>query len=177
MNVAQWRASRRTELTLPSGLDVRLQKRTLITLAAEGQIPDTLSGLVDDMQARATTKVEMKEFPQFAPLVDLVVRACLIEPQLVDTEVDADDTHITLSSLDFEDRMEIFNWANRGAKKLAPFRPQQAPGVEPLQPGQPVRSAALDLSEFTRPVDGLPTGLGGAAPGAADREPTPGPEQ
>ncbi len=171
MNVAQWRASQRAELTLPSGLTVRLKKKTLITLAAEGQIPDTLSNLVDDMQARKTTKVELSEFPQFAPLVDIVVRVCLVEPKLVLSEAEEDDEHITLESLDFEDRMEIFNWANRGAKKLAPFRPEQAPAVEPLQPGEPVRPTSVVVSFDSRPVDGLPTGLGGAAPGPADREP------
>ena len=122
MNLAEWRARQQEgeAFTLPSGLDVRLKKVALMDLAQAGQIPATLRAPVAEMlKRRPDQPVDLADVEKFGQVLDVVVRACLVEPAELD-----------LAELSGNDKQAIFNWANQVAGKLEPFRRQQNGDVE-----------------------------------------------
>lgn len=122
MELHAWRASRTTTKTLPSGLEVTLKRVSLLDLAMNGNIPNALAGMVDDViDAEKIKKVQAADFAQFGQVIDLVVKACVISPMIADV---ADEEHLAVSELPMEDRLEVFSWANEGVEQIAPFRPQ-----------------------------------------------------
>lgn len=119
--IAQWRAGRRHEMTLPSGLPVVLRDATIMDLVISGNVPQTLMEMIVK-SAEKDGGVDLQAFAgarDFGALVDALVRACLVEPGIAET---ADDDHITLDELSGADKMEIFNWANREVEQAKPFR-------------------------------------------------------
>jgi hypothetical protein len=122
MNLAEWRARQQQgeAFTLPSGLEVRLKKVALIDLAQAGQIPTTLRAPVAEMLKRKPDQpVDLADVEKFGQVLDVVVRACLVEPAELD-----------LAELSGNDKQAIFNWANQPAGKLEPFRHQPNGSVE-----------------------------------------------
>lgn len=117
-NLAEWRSKKRAELDLPSGLTVVVRKANIVDLAISGGIPETLT---NDLMALANGPVEVdaQDLPKLAPIFDAVARACLVEPAIGET---ADDDHITLEELDFEDKIAIFQWTMEATNALKPFR-------------------------------------------------------
>lgn len=134
MNYSEYRKARLDgeALTLPSGLEVRVKKVTLMDLALNGEIPQTLNPLTDDLLNKAgmTVQVTAADFPRYGELVALVVKACLIDPMIAD---ESDEGHIALKDMEAADKTEIFRWANRGAAQLEKFRAKQARDVGTLQ--------------------------------------------
>lgn len=134
MNLSAWRAARRGELTLPSGLDVTLQKVTLEYLVLSGDIPAPLLreviGLYESGAFQAAGELNasapemwaiLDKIPEAMKMFDAVTRAAVVAPAIGDV---ADDDHITTAELSLQDKEAIFNWAAAGANALAPFRPQ-----------------------------------------------------
>lgn len=122
MNLAEWRARQQQgeAFTLPSGLDVQLKKVSLMDLAQAGQIPTTLRAPVAEMLKRKPDQpVDLADVEKFGQVLDVVVRACLVEPAELD-----------LAELSGNDKQAIFNWANQVAGKLEPFRSRQSGNVE-----------------------------------------------
>lgn len=144
VNLREWRATRQTTWTLPAcGLEVTTRKVDLLTLAASGEIPETLNALA---QRAADQGFALKDMAEFMPLVDLTVRECLVTPAIGD---EADDSHVLLKELPLADRMAIFNWANGVANSLAPFRAEPETDVEPARAGGDVSPAAEPDSEHS----------------------------
>ncbi len=132
MTAKEWRAARDQELTLPSGLGVIVKKASLMQLAIQGQIPTPLVGIVEEFLNNKEFKLKLSDVPSFGSMVHAVVKACLVSPAIADT---ADDNHITLDELSYEDCMAIFNWANGDATALAPFREEQIADNNPRRAG------------------------------------------
>lgn len=122
MNLQEWRArqSGGEAFTLPSGLDVRLKKVALLDLVHGGQIPQTLQAPVAEiLKRKPDAAVELADLEKFGKVLDLVAKACIVEPEGLD-----------VSELPVADKQEIFNWANGAAGKLQSFRQQQNGSVE-----------------------------------------------
>jgi len=121
MKLSEWRQKQAgEEYTLPSGLDVKLRRVSMLDLAQRGEIPETIRPAVDEFVARGKdNRVGVAEIQQFGEVVDLVARACLVEPAELD-----------ISELPFSDRQAIFAWANEQAASLARFRGQPNGAVE-----------------------------------------------
>lgn len=119
-----------------SRLSVSLRTVRLMDLVLLGEIPETLDGLVRKAQ---TAGIGINELKDLMPLVNVVVRACLVDPAIGN---DPDETHVTLDELPVVDRLDIFSWANGGALTLQPFPGEPAGGVEPAPPGEGVQPAA-----------------------------------
>lgn len=134
MNLKQWRASKAPQaLTLSSGLEVFARKATLTTLIVEGDIPQTLDALVK----KATTQgMSIGDLQEFLPLLNIVAKACLVNPTIADAP---DETHITLRELSYEDRLDIFLWANSAANALGSFRIQPTFNAPARSDGRTVR--------------------------------------
>jgi hypothetical protein len=128
--LAHYRANQFTEMTLKkSGLTVYLRDASITDLMLAGKLPESLLGSIvaqSDGQA-----VDLKKFAgesDFGALVDAVVMACAVEPPI---GVISDDLHLGLHEIPADDRMDIFNWANREVAPVADqFRGQPAePGL------------------------------------------------
>jgi hypothetical protein len=124
-SVAEWRASRLHEETLPSGLPVVLRDVDLASIFVDGDIPNTMIDLITSPELEGMSNEEVgKKFisedsSNFNTLLKALAKAALAEPQIGET---ADNTHILYSELSFEDKMFIFNFTNRDANAVRPFR-------------------------------------------------------
>jgi len=133
MNLEEWRAARAEgeEAELPSGLTVKLRKVSVMDLAKQGKIPTTLQPQFDKFAKQQQAKMTLADLKEFAPMVELVCRACIVEPEGLD-----------VAELPFTDQIAVFGWANEGANQLQIFRKLKAKPVEPAHNGGGVRAEA-----------------------------------
>lgn len=144
MDLQAWRASRKTTKTLPSGLEVILKRVSLLDLAMNGDIPNTMAGMVDDMiDQTKTVEVKATDFKEYGDVINLVVKACVLEPAVAD---ESDETHLGLREMPMEDRLEIFDWANEGVEQLHPFRAGEKEPVAAAQPGDGLRGETVEAA-------------------------------
>ena len=131
VNLAAWRASRIHERTLPSGLTVKLRDVTMTDLMLTGKLPDSIMSLMTD-----TAKAGEKEFDletitkntvEWNQMLTTLMELSLVEPQIGDM---ADEEHILLAEIPSDDKLDIFNFLNRGAEDLQPFREGEEQPVE-----------------------------------------------
>jgi len=157
-NLAEWRASRLHEIDdLPSGLpivvrDVGLQDLVMMDGV---EIPNTLLDMMfenDQKQAKGADDAlndsevvlnMMRSKAEFNQMLNEMVRACLVEPQIGET---ADDEHVTLDEFSFADKMHIFNFLNREAAAVRPF-PDEPDAETAAQPVGSLRPAAKQPAE------------------------------
>jgi hypothetical protein len=132
MTLAEWRASRLHELTLPSGLTVKVRDVPLQDLAMMGKIPNALMEfmLTNDKKQKdgasdAKPDLEMvaemmqKNAPDFTIMLNEMVKFTMMEPKVADQ---ADEEHLAVDELLFDDKMAIFNYQNREVVRLQSFR-------------------------------------------------------
>lgn len=119
MNLEQWRKLRNQgeEAQLPSGLEVRLKRVSVLELAEQGQVPQTLAPQVEKFMAGE--RPTMADFNAQSEIITLVCQACITAPEGLRSE-----------ELDYRDRLAIFTWANEVNAPLKSFRSQQNGTVE-----------------------------------------------
>lgn len=147
VTLAEWRASRRHELTLPSGLVVVVRDVDMTDLFVTGMLPDSVIDLANSSSESGKEELELEEVlalvkkngKDFADMMDAFVQAALVEPKVGET---ADDEHITLAELPMGDKTAIMQFVNRGAEQMRPFRPETGEPVAAVQPGDGVRKKA-----------------------------------
>jgi len=118
----EWK--RTEEMTLPSGNVVRVKRVSLMDLIVQGGIPDTLSPLATEVATKTQMKLEPGDLQQYEAVVNLVVKAAVVEPQVADQ---AGPETLGVREIDWLDRLEIFKWANGVATTLRPFRGERPP--------------------------------------------------
>lgn len=107
------------EVTLSSGRRAKLLRPDLVAMiAGDGDTPDVLSNLVLSMVTGDSGKRELDitpdTLPQIMKSLNVVNKACFVEPKLWDNDF-ADEEHIPIKWLTFQERGEVFGWA-LGAK-------------------------------------------------------------
>lgn len=133
VSLAEWRAKRLHEETLPSGLPVVLRDVDLASIFVDGNIPNTMIDLITSPEVEGLSNEEVgKKFltedsTNFNTLLKTLTTAAMVEPAIADH---ADETHIEYSELSFDDKMFIFNFVNRDANTVRPFREGT---VEPVE--------------------------------------------
>jgi hypothetical protein len=155
--LAQWRSSRLTELTLPSGMTVWAKDVSMTDLMLTGKLPDVMLDMAEDASKNGAVSVDLKKMAkngaELAALMDTLVKLCVVEPPIADH---GDDDHLGLDEISGTDKMFIFNWANREVEKLRPFREGEAQPVATVQPGDSIR------------IETQPNHLSGNGNGAVD---------
>lgn len=131
VTLAEWRAGRLHDHTLPSGLAVKLRDVTMTDLMLTGRLPAPIFDMVKEATDRGDQEVDLKAFSQnagdFTAMLNLITELCLVEPHLGEV---SDDEHITLGEIPADDKMEIFNWVNREVEAVRSFREGEAePGA------------------------------------------------
>ena len=141
-NLAQWRATRSQELTLPSGLNVWVKDVTMMDLMLTGKLPDGILDFVDQANEQGKTSIDLKQVakngPGFNDVMDALIMQCVVEPPIAAM---ADDDHLGLNEISGDDKLFIFNWANREVSELRPFREGEMEPVATVQPGDGLRVA------------------------------------
>jgi len=126
MNLADWRASRLHDLTLPSGLPVTVRDVTMTDLLLTGKLPASFVDMADEAAQNGGAGFDLKQLARngedFRLMLDALVNVALVSPQI---GAQADDEHITLAELPNDDKMEIFNFVNREVTALQSFREGQ----------------------------------------------------
>jgi len=123
VNLAEWRASRIHERTLPSGLQVKVRDVTMTDLMLTGKLPESITTLMTDMAGNGAQEMDValitKNATEWNQMLNTLVELCLVEPQIGDV---ADDEHILLAEIPTDDKLDLFNFLNRGADQLRSFR-------------------------------------------------------
>ncbi len=152
------------DLTLSKGV-VLVQEIDVLSMLVkqDGSVPDTLQHFLRDKfiepgksvaikPSKAKTKAQAQaksaelwdQFPELIPFADIVCRAALVKPRIVDTIEDA-SAEILISMLPLFDRMAIFSWVfdQMGEMEaLVSFRGEQSGSVFAGRDGAEVRDAA-----------------------------------
>jgi hypothetical protein len=126
MSLADWRASRLHELTLPSGLVATVRDVTMTDLLLTGKLPASFVEMANDAAQSGASGLDLKALAEngaeFKTMLDALVNIALVSPQIGTA---ADDSHITLDELPNDDKMAIFNHVNREVAALQSFREGQ----------------------------------------------------
>lgn len=143
INLRAWRQQRQSTLALTCGLTITVRKVQLLDLAARGQVPAPLHSQVEALmsrsQGRAPSALGIAEFPQHAQVIDLVVRAAVLDPPITDEP--SPDT-LSIDELPFTDRLAIFNWAQEEAAQVATFPGAAGDGPRPARRGDSLPPAS-----------------------------------
>lgn len=132
MDLSEWRKAREGEpFTLPTGLEVKLRRCQLLDLAEQGRIPAPLIGLANAALASSGMALTVKDFREYAPLINVIVQACVAAPEGLRAE-----------ELPAADRIAIYNWANEVIVAVQPFREKRNGSAVTGRGGQKVRHAS-----------------------------------
>lgn len=125
------------EMTLP----LTLRKIGLEDLVMSGRVPDTLSGLVDQIMGSESDDftVGFEQLGSLGEMFNVVLTACVVSPPVAET---SSDTHLGLDEIPFEVKNAIFEWANGDAAALDPFRAQPDGHGKPAPAVEDIREAA-----------------------------------
>jgi hypothetical protein len=141
--LAQFRANQIKELPLPSGTVVFVKDVTMTDLMLTGKLPDSLLDISQEAASQGKGNIDLKMVskggPEFKIMLDVLTRLCVVEPPIADV---GDDDHLGIDELSSDDKMAIFNWANREVEQLKSFREGEAEPVEALQSGDRIRAKA-----------------------------------
>jgi hypothetical protein len=100
-------------------------------LMMTGKLPDSIMSMVTDAAQDGAQDFDLetitKNTREWNEMLNTLIELCLLEPQIGDT---ADDEHILLAEIPSDDKLFIFNFLNRGAEALRPFREGEAEPVE-----------------------------------------------
>lgn len=140
--LAEWRANNNNEVELPlSGHILKVRDVGLIDLAVSGSIPNTMMDLVQQLTEGKITEMELlKEHAvEFGRTLDMIFLQAVVYPPVAE---EPDEDHISPRDFVYGDKMALFNWVNREAKIVRPFR---------KEPGEPVAAASngKDIREET----------------------------
>ncbi len=143
----QWVETQKEVLPLPSGNTAILKKADLIDLLAQGAIPDTLTGQVEQLLNSGQGKMDLPldQFEEFAKLLDKVALACFVQPRLVADQADEnlEENILWVGNVKASDKIYIFEWANKESEQVTPFRPQSTGAMAALQLSHNVQTTSL----------------------------------
>jgi hypothetical protein len=127
-DLAEWRANRLREFSLPSGLKVMVMDVTITDLMFTGNLPPAIMAMAEDAQKNGAQELDLqaisKNAPEFGKLLDTLVMAAVKDPPMAEH---GDDEHLGLDELPGDDKMAIFNWVNRETEGMSPFRNEGKP--------------------------------------------------
>lgn len=143
--INQWRASlEATEtLQLSKGPAVIKTSVSLLDLAAAGQIPTTLLLELDEIGNKAKNDpmaAGAESLAKMAPAVNAVAIAAFVDPPLA---MEADEDHLAVATIPFQDRLAVFQRLNRGVEPLRPFLPEDRKPDGTAHSGDDVSPAAI----------------------------------
>lgn len=137
--LAEWRSNNYEEVELPLSKRVlRVRDVGVIDLAIEGNIPNTLMDLVQQLTENKITETELMKnhSAEFGNLLDTIFLHAVVFPPVA---AEPDDEHISPKEFVYGDKMALFNWVNREATNVRPFRQGNGESVEATPNGKELR--------------------------------------
>lgn len=132
--LAQFRANRMQELTLPSGIQVWVRDVSMMDLMLTGRLPEAIMEFADEAGKAGQKQIDLKKIVKsgndFNIMLNAVVQSCVVEPPIAEH---GDEEHLGLDEINGDDKMAIFNWVNREVEQLRPFREGEGEPVAALQ--------------------------------------------
>ncbi len=138
-DLAQWRAGRLRSETLPSGLQVTIKRVEMLDLVADGAIPLPLLGMAEQFASGETLTVGLADWPLYAPLINAIAKAVLVDPPAADAP---DEAHLGVTELPMSDRIALFMMALGDTQRVATFRGEQDANVATASARQDLREPA-----------------------------------
>jgi hypothetical protein len=133
--LAQWRSRQLSELPLPSGMTVFVKDVSLMDLMLTGKLPDGVLDFAQQAGSDGKAEIDLRAIsqngPGFKDMLDALVLLSVVEPPIAEQ---GDDEHLGLDEIGADDKMAIFNWANREVEQLRPFREGENEPVAVIQP-------------------------------------------
>lgn len=99
-------------------IKVRVQKPRLMAMAAQGEIPNHLIGIVNQMMFPSKREKKEPTVEEVAKIYELYCRACLVDPYYDEIKDIITDNQM----------FAIYEWAMGDAKKLETFRTNEGNG-------------------------------------------------
>jgi len=119
-DINAWReankAGREAILQLSSGLRIHVKKAALLELVQAGAIPLPLANQVAALYERGITQLDKTTLDKVEPVINTIVKTMAVRPKIADQP---DDEHIGIKEIEWDDRLAMYGWAQRG---VAPFR-------------------------------------------------------
>jgi hypothetical protein len=141
-NLAKWRANRFHEMTLPSGLVVKVMDMTMNDLMFTGKLPPAMTDMIEKSIESGEKEIDLKaitqNMPEFAQIIDSLVMICIKDPPISEH---GDEDHIGVDELPGGDKMAIFNFINHETAEVKPFHDEGKP-VPPGRDWSEVRDKA-----------------------------------
>jgi hypothetical protein len=137
--LAEWRSNNIEEVELPlSKFTLRVRDVGVIDLAVTGKIPNTMMDLVQQLSDNKITETQMMQEHggEFGALLDLVFMNAVVFPPVAE---EPDDDHISPKDFVYGDKLALFNWVNREANNVRPFRHANGKSAEPAPGGEELR--------------------------------------
>lgn len=120
--LAEWRSNNSNEVQLPlSGRILQVRDVGLIDLVVEEKLPNTMMDLVLQLSDGKISEAEVMKShgPEFGALLNLIFKLAVVYPPVAD---EPDEDHISPSEFVYGDKVALFDWVNREAKVVRPFR-------------------------------------------------------
>ena len=140
----EWRRARveGEVVTLPSGKTARLRTMSLLRLLEKGTIPDSLSGIIQEMMG-GEKKVanNLETFQGLSELLAVVCQLSFVYPKIVDDPTEDDE--ISIEDVAYDDKFFVFNWSQKEISLMTPFREERDGDVEDVPGSDDVSDAAI----------------------------------
>jgi len=140
--LAEWRSNNFHEVELPlSGRVLQVRDAGLLDLAIEGKVPNTMLDLVQQLADGKISETEIMKnhAPEFGELLNVIFKIAVVFPPVAD---EPDEDHISASEFVYGDKMALFNWVNREAKIVRPFRRESGEPMAIPPDGEDLRETA-----------------------------------
>lgn len=125
--VQAWRAHLAPRpVVLSNGLEVLLRSVSLESLVIKGEIPLTLfhsSQEATQQRRKKGAKGIDEEFLKMMPAMHAVIMAAAVTPRIAE-EADLENGVVSIHDIALNDRLLLFEEANRATRALRPFRGQ-----------------------------------------------------
>lgn len=150
----QWREKLEAteEIELSIGPAVIRSNVSLLDMVAAGHIPQTLLlGAHDaakgkrgkELDDEALQRMGLEKLPELLPGLDALAIAVFIDPPL---SKEGDENSLSVSKVPTLDKLNLFNYLNRGAEALRPFRGEEGEPAGVTRAGVDVPRAAVDAA-------------------------------
>ena len=147
----QWREKLEAteEIELSVGPAVIRSNVSLFDMVATGHIPQTLllgahdatKGKNGEVDEAALQRMGLEKLPQLLPGLDALAITVFVDPPV---SKDGDDNSLPVSAIPTLDKLTIFNYLNRGAEALRPFRGKEGEPAGTSRTGDDLPRAAVE---------------------------------
>jgi hypothetical protein len=161
MTPKQWKKDKKLKpVEMPSGNTGIIRRRPLQAFLKAGLIPNDLLPIIQEALKAGKTEIKPEEIMQddkkvvgVLELIDVVVVACMVEPEVLPAPVkesERDEDLLYVDEIDWDDKQFIYTYAIGSVADLEAFREQQKANVEVVPDGDVADDAPIKSGRSKR---------------------------